>query len=434
VPKTQRLTDLLPEVYAARFGDGLVYHVLDAFGRELSSADDVIKRLLPSHWVDFAEGRGLDALASTFGEHRRVLADGSPEADDALRQRVKILVKRFTGGGSRIAVLGAVRSALGLPFLREDLKLPPALEALGDAVFSLVDLTEFSPVRTEVRALAANVRADGDMHRLDLDVDLPSVRAETPVIKLHVVQGVARNISVELQAAAVGVLAAPRLAVRAGESLLLKTDEHGAFTAQVLAAGGHRTVTTEFTALDGKAPQLPPVPGGTSVWVFRAGSGFAAPQWSAFDEDTFDLPVFGASMTWTLYQPLTLEVTVPYFLEDSVWRLCADYGYTGPIFTHEGLSRDRIQEVIDSTRAAGVRGRVSFALALPLEGAERHEASESLRTAGRFRFREEAAQQDRLTVGSVSTLGQTHEQDESLVIGANFDVSSYDDDHQGFLD
>ena len=45
-----------------------------------------------------------------------MLADGEPETDEAFRQRLRSLVSVFTGGGTVRAVVGAVQSALGLPF------------------------------------------------------------------------------------------------------------------------------------------------------------------------------------------------------------------------------------------------------------------------------------------------------------------------------
>ncbi len=68
--KTDRLTDLFPEAYAVGDRESLLYKLLDAVGAEFMAADEAIKRLLKSHWVDYAEGAGLDGLAATFGVTR----------------------------------------------------------------------------------------------------------------------------------------------------------------------------------------------------------------------------------------------------------------------------------------------------------------------------------------------------------------------------
>ncbi len=65
--KTDRLIDLFPDVYAARDREALLYKLLDAAGAELMAADQSIKALLKSHWVNYASGAGLDGLGAIFG-------------------------------------------------------------------------------------------------------------------------------------------------------------------------------------------------------------------------------------------------------------------------------------------------------------------------------------------------------------------------------
>jgi hypothetical protein len=138
------------------------------------------------------------------------------------------------------------------------------------------------------------------------------------------------------------------------------------------------------------------------------------------------------SLVWTRYQPLTFDVVVPYFLSDAVERLRHDFGYSGKVLLFAGLPLSRIQDVVDQTRAAGVRGHVSFSLALPIEGAERHDATERMTTSGARRLREDANPSESLMVGSLSTLGGVHDQLEALHIGGIFGISTFDDEHQGF--
>src|SRR5689334_17352703 len=114
--KTDRLIDLFPQIYAARTTDSLLHQLLDAIGAELLDADDTIRQLLTSHWIGYAGGAALDGLGAIFGVTRRSLPNESLESDEAFRLRLRAVVRLFTGGGTRRAVLGAVRSALGLPF------------------------------------------------------------------------------------------------------------------------------------------------------------------------------------------------------------------------------------------------------------------------------------------------------------------------------
>lgn len=432
--KTTRLTALLPEVYAARFGAGVLYRLLDAVGVELADADAAVKRLLTSHWVDHADGDGLDALAATFGQRRRII-DGAPESDESLRQRLRALVAGFTGGGTVAAVKSAVRSALGLPLDLGDLLLP--LDSpLVEAVDALVDLTEFSPETAVARQTASSVRLDDNRSRLDLVVDLPSVQPDRPVIELTVTSGVARNISVQLDGTDLGLRAQPQLAVRQGETLVLET-VLGGFAARVTGPSGQRSVGYLFADLGGGPAEVPLVPVGASTWVFRAGSGFTGAsrleRWSAFDEDTFDLPTFAVNLSWTVFTPLTFDVTVPYFLAEAVERLGQQYGFTRRIFTHQGLPREQVQGVVDAVRAAGVRGRVRFSVGLPVEGPDRQSMEERLARSATLRRQEQVNVEETLSVGSISSLVQVHDQDETLSLGGVFDVSTFDDGNWGFL-
>ncbi|MDP9409659.1 MAG: hypothetical protein M3P70_04010, partial [Actinomycetota bacterium] len=88
--KTKALLDALPDAYAIDDAESLLYKLLDAFGAELMVADEKVKRLLKSHWVNYADGPALDGLAAVYGVRRRTLRDGlTRESDDAFRTRLK---------------------------------------------------------------------------------------------------------------------------------------------------------------------------------------------------------------------------------------------------------------------------------------------------------------------------------------------------------
>jgi hypothetical protein len=472
--KTARLEALLPEVYAAREADGLLHRLLDTIGVRLADADAAVKGLLVSHWLEHARGAALDALGATFGQQRRVV-QGAPETDEALRQRLRTIVARFTGGGTVAAVKGAVRSALGLPFDLTDVPLPPGHPML-QALDALVTIEEFSPERVVLLQQAATITVEGNRSRLELAVELESAQPDRPAVELRATRGVARNISVELSQTGEGLRADAQLAIAPGETLVLET-VLGAFEARVVGPAGQRFVTHLFRALDGAAPQVPLVPVGPSTWVFRAGSGFPEPvlpggrpvlpggpllpggpvlpggrpvlpggpllpggpvrpahlgRWSAFDEDTFDLPEFGVSLAFTRRTPLTFDVTVPYFLAQAVAALRARYDVHLPVFTHEGLPREQLQGVVDATRAAGVRGRVRLALGLPQAGPDLHDVSERLGGVGVLTTREDAQATEAFSAGSVNSIAQQHDQDEAVTLLGVFGVSTFDSEIWGF--
>src|SRR5919202_1702631 len=416
--KTGRLVELFPDAYAATETESLLYKLLDAIGAEFMVADAAVKRLLKSHWVDYAEGAALDGLGAIYGIGRRLLLGGTPETDEAFRLRLKSVVPLFTGGGTVRAVRGAVRSALGLPFDLDQLNLPPGYEALRQDLEQLVVVEEFSP--TVERVLEDAVAPVGDASELTLVVDIPAVQEDRPRIVWTFTDGGGRLLSLELVGANAGVKAEPDLVVPAGKSLVLSAEANGLLSAAI----DLDDVTRYFTNLDGTVPAiLPDVPAQRSEWTFRARSGVV--DISAFDgADTFDLPRFRVELAWLRRQPLTFDVHVPYFLQEVVAALRERHGYTGELFVFQGLPPEAIQQVVDQTRAAGVRGSVQFTL----DFFETHDQAEQLAFRADHRLAEDAGATETLVVGSVDARVETHQIGEVFALGGVFDVATFDTD------
>src|SRR5207247_538734 len=112
--------------YAAREEGSLLARLLAAAGASLQDGDGALSRLLRSHWIDYAEGGGLDGLAGIFGVERRRLREGELEGDEAFRRRLKSVVRLYTGGGTVQALKGAVQAGSGLARDLRGLALHPA--------------------------------------------------------------------------------------------------------------------------------------------------------------------------------------------------------------------------------------------------------------------------------------------------------------------
>lgn len=422
--KTDRLIDLFPEVYAARERESLLYKLLNAVGAELIAADESIKQLLKSHWVDYAGGQALDGLATIYGVGRRRLRDGSLESDEAFRRRLKSIVPLFIGGGTKRAVIGAVRSALGLPFDLDQLNLPPGFEALRQDIEALIRLEEFSPKGE--RVINKMVTEVDEASELRLILDIESVGEGRPTVLWKFTVGGGHILSLERlpdedNPDPAGVKSIESLIIPAGETLTLSAQPDGRLNAVL----GLVDLSAQFTNLDGKTPAiLPEVPGQHSEWRFRAQSGLF--DISSFDDDnSFDLPLFEVEMSWLRYEPLTFDVHVPYFLQKAVADLAALYNYTGKLFVFEGLPLEAIVQVVNQTRAAGVRARVQFSLNF----LEVHDQHEQLLFQGLYALQEDAAGHDVLVVSSVNEASEQHDVSEMLIIGGVFDVSPFDQGH-----
>jgi len=417
--KTDRLIDLFPDAYAARDRESLLYKLLDAAGAELMEADEAIKALLKSHWVNYASGSGLDGLGAIFGVARRRLPDGTLEPDNIFRLRLKSIVPLFTGGGTRRAVLGAVRSALGFPFDLSQLNLPAQFSGLRQDLENLVRLEEFTP---HPQRLVADTASPADNGILTLAVPILGVRPEQARFEWSFTQGSGRRLRLELLPASVdtplgGLQADDSLLILQGQTLRLSAAADGSLRAFL----GASDVTSQFKALDGGAPRLPFVPVSEHRWRFSALSALF--DSSFFDSETFGPPLYHVQVTWTSHEPLSFDVYVPYFLGAAVQNLKDQYGFKGEIFFYEGLDLKTIQDVVDQTRAAGVRGSVHFSLNFR----DDHAQQESLLLAGLHQIGEQAdLAEGELRVSSISTLADSHDASEHFAIGGVYDFSSFD--------
>jgi hypothetical protein len=441
--KTDRLVALFPDAYAARDRESLLYKLLDAVGAELMEADEKVKRLLKSHWVRYAEGEALDNLGASFGVRRRALRRGPDEtaerleSDEEFRLRLQAIVPMFTGGGTRSAVIGAVRSALGLPFYLEQLGLVgQGYRGLHEDLEALVVLTEFSPQGDRVLASDPKPTADGAGAELTLRVESQSADERFPRIEWAFDRGAGRRLVIELLGTTRGVGSLDDLLVAEGQTLVLDAGPEGQLNAFV----GARDVSGLFVNADGSKPaRLPAVPKEPSEWRFRAEGGrFGADDaaLSRFDADTFNLPTFHVSLTRLRLLPLTFDVEVPYFVESVVTNLLRDHKYEGKEFLFKGIPLEHIQEVVDQTRAAGVRGSVHFSLRFAEDHAVEDESGgagggDRARVAGlwaraEFRAADNQTMADSLLVANVSQQAESQRMDEHLTLVGVFDISTFE--------
>jgi hypothetical protein len=249
-----------------------------------------------------------------------------------------------------------------------------------------------------------------------------TAREERPRIEWTFTSSSARLLSLELRGSGETILSTGDLRFKAGQTLVLSAGDDGRMRAHI----GTNDVTACFSDTAGRRPVLPKVPQGRSEWVFRAGGGFDT---GFFDDDTYDLPRFRVEMQWVRYETLAFDVYAPYFLKQTVKQLAKQHEYRGELFVYEGLPLERIQEVVDQTRAAGVRGSVHFSLNF---FEDHNQREQPLMIAGDHRTDEDSRLDESLLVGSVSSGLDTHDVEESFAVGGVFDISTFDQGH-GFV-
>ncbi|UBF27078.1 hypothetical protein K9N68_03655 [Kovacikia minuta CCNUW1] len=189
-------------------------------------------------------------------------------------------------------------------------------------------------------------------------------------------------------------------------------------------------ISDAFASLDNTDPILPQVlaqaSGQAGEWKFRAQSGLF--NISSFGGDTFDLPEFRVDFRWGKRELLTFDIDVPYFLDQAINDLAVRYGFTDSVFVFEGLPPDRIQEVVNQTKAAGVRGNVHFSLNFQ----EKHDQTEGLTRLGTRIAQEDANALDAISLGSFDRATETQDMGETFALGGVFDFSTFDSNF-GFM-
>jgi hypothetical protein len=413
--KTERLVDLFPDAYAAHDPESMLFKLLDAIGAEFMSADEKIKRLLKSHWVNYAEGAALDGLGAIYGVARRALRNGELEADEAFRFRLQSTVPLFTGGGTRQAVIGAVRSALGLPFDLDQLKLPPQFQALRRDLEALVTLTEFSPQIDP--NFGSTVTTVENASELILSVTATTTTQSSPRIDWTFDSGTGRRLSLERIDSGEGVRSLDGFIIKPDQTLVFTADANGRLSAVLERID----VSTSFVNLNGTSPALlPSVPTTASQWKFRAEGGVY--EVSAFDDDAFDLPLYHVGLSRLRFEPLTFDVQVPYFLQRAVADLIAHHKYTGDLFVFEGIPLEHIQQVVDQTRAAGVRGSVHFSLNF-FEDQTHFDFFQADIASG---VNEDAGAHESFLIANVNQHPESQDLRDKLTIAGVFDISPFD--------
>lgn len=345
--KTRRLADLFPAAYATDDTGSLLFRLLDVVGAELAGAEDHLRTLVKSHWVDYATGPALDGLAAIFDLGRRRLGDGSPEPDASFRARLRSVVPLFTGGGTVAAVRGAVRSALGLPFDLGSLPLPDGLRADLESLITIAENVE------AVDRVVGDAVGDGDGAEVRMTVRPESVVDSYPAVTITA--GVATGWSVRVtRTGAPAIQTVDDFLLPPDVPLVLTDAGGGVLRAQL----GPDVVTSSFVSLDGATPaRLPIVPGGRpSEWLVSVRS--APFDLAVFDDHSFGPPDLHVELSVRRARPLTFEVHIPADVPSVVEALRVRHAYAGPLFLFEGLPREAIQQVVDDTRAAGVQGTV----------------------------------------------------------------------------
>lgn len=104
----ERILDRFPWLYYLD-SDGNIYKVVGIEAEQLCLIQSMIGVIEEQHWVDDAEGVGLENIGSLVGCYRM-----TDETDTSFRLRIKNIVPTLYGGGTIPALRQALASILGI--------------------------------------------------------------------------------------------------------------------------------------------------------------------------------------------------------------------------------------------------------------------------------------------------------------------------------
>jgi hypothetical protein len=108
--RTQRILERLPSFYKIWDPTSLLFKVVCSLAKRLDEAQKDLVAILRAHWVDKAVTLDLDHLGALYNMMRN-----PGETDVEYRNRLKLAIMEYKGGGTRSAVFTAVTTVLRLP-------------------------------------------------------------------------------------------------------------------------------------------------------------------------------------------------------------------------------------------------------------------------------------------------------------------------------
>jgi hypothetical protein len=107
--RADKISQRLPHFYSVWASESQLSLLISAVGKRMDEAEKDLVSVLHSHWVDKATGQDLDGLGALLNTKRN-----EKESDSNYRNRIKIAIIKYTGGGTVEAIKQAVRIALKL--------------------------------------------------------------------------------------------------------------------------------------------------------------------------------------------------------------------------------------------------------------------------------------------------------------------------------
>lgn len=297
--RTQRILERLPSFYKTWDPTSLLFKVVCSLAKRLDEAQKDLVAILRAHWVDKALTLDIDHLGALYNMTRN-----PGETDVEYRNRLKLAIMEYKGGGTRSAVLTAVTTVLRLPrdYPLELVENPPK------------ETHREVQVRTGESWWQSSESVVDATPRIEIQVATDGGKVTNPTLV---------NTDLEASLTFQGTMQSGEvLHIEDGKAILNGEDVTGRLTTSTVPKLLRRGSTWRYTELLEQA-----------IGVFDV---------ARFDEAIFPVGIAAVRIgfQWVAYQPATFELRIP---KDALSRR-GDLPW--------------VRAVVDSIKAAGVQALV----------------------------------------------------------------------------
>ncbi len=298
--RAESISGRLPHFYMTWNGQTAIASIVKSIGKTMEETEKDFKDTMASHWVDTAHGEDLDSIGAVYSFKRK-----AGELDHDFRGRLKTSIISYRGGGTLASLHMMTRIALGVS---------------SDANIQI----EENPLVRRTQTWKLNANSEWTIDPMNIEDTVPEIMITVDTENARITNPTISNLDT-------------------GESIIF-TDS--------LSYGDVLRIKDGSATLNGKEAtaklsvnKIPSLPRRKTRWLYTEAVGANI---GVFDRSMFDKSVFAVNIQtavtfeWTARQPASFEVRIP-----------------KELLNKSGVSREYVQELVNSVKACGVKGEVS---------------------------------------------------------------------------
>jgi hypothetical protein len=296
--RKESISNHLPHFYRSWDRSSVLWSFIDAQGSSLDGSETDLVSILRSHWVDTSRNGDLDKLGALYQINRK-----GGEKDQDYRNRLKMAILSYMGGGTRKSIQ---------MMLRIILRLPPDVE---------IPIIENPPV--------AYKRTWKLISNQQWDINPRTIHESFPQITLSVISKEGKVSQPTITNLTSGDFVTFKGNMKEGDVLKISKD-----TAELNGKDVSQKLNTE------RIPTL----ASRSKWQFteKIGGNLGVFDKTKFDESVYAIDIISEiTFEWVGYEPASFEVIIP-----------------RDLLVQSGLTTNDVLESISTVKGCGVKAYV----------------------------------------------------------------------------